>query len=284
MSPRPGSHRPHRPKGSAHPASTPEMVAPHVPRPRPGVWSRLVLVNPLDWVMLALALVSVAMLSYEVWGGASEVWRTRIIVADTAICAVFAVEFAVRWSRAGWSRQYALHNWYDVLGMIPVAHPALRGLRLLRLVRITVLVARVGLTADRALGDEFTYRFLNRVRDGVVEAIGGAVTLYVLDEVASVLKQGAYTRNIARALAENRAALEDMVVEKVEADPSSRGLRRLPFYDDIVRSVVRATLDVASGILEDPRTEELVSDLLRENLEQIREAVRKDEEARGNIG
>jgi voltage-gated potassium channel len=245
--------------------------------------ARLALVNPLDWVMLALALVSVGMLSVEVWGTVSDAWRSRIIVADTLICGVFAVEFGVRWSRAGWSRQYLLRNWYDVLGMIPVAHPALRGLRLLRLVRIIVLVARLGLTADRALGDEFTYRLLDRMRDTIVEAIGGAVTLYVLDEVSRVLKQGTYTRNIAAALAENRTALETMVVEKVEADPRSRRLRRLPFYDDIILSVVRATLDVATGILEDPRTEELVADLLRENLEQIREAVRQDEAARGNV-
>jgi len=258
-------------------------LTPRPPPEPPGLLARLRVINPLDWVMLALALVSVAMLSYEVWGGASEIWRARIILADTVICAVFAVEFAVRWSRAGWSRQYLLRNWYDVLGMIPVAHPALRGLRLLRVVRIVVLLARLGLTADRALGDEFTYRLLNRVRDSAVEAIGGAVTLYVLDEVARVLKQGTYTRNIASALAENRTALEDMVVEKVQADPRSRNLRRLPFYDDIVRSVARATLDVAGGILEDPRTEDLVADLLRENLEQIREAVRKDEAARGHL-
>ena len=136
---------------------------------------------------------------------------------------------------------------------------------------------------DRALGDEFTYRLLSRVQDSVVQAIGGAVTLYVLDEVARVLERGTYTRNVAAALAENRAALEDMVVEKVGEDPRARRLQRLPFYDDIVRAVTRAVLDVATGILKDPRTDELVADLLRENLNQIREAVRQDEQARGHL-
>src|SRR5688500_18698953 len=105
---------------------TPESAPRHPPVP-PGLLARLRLSNPLGWVMLALALFSVALLCYELWGGVSETWRTRIIVADTVICAIFAVEFAVRWSRVGWSRQYLLRNWYDVLGMIPVAHPALRG-------------------------------------------------------------------------------------------------------------------------------------------------------------
>lgn len=252
--------------------------------PAPVPWTaRLRMVDPLDWVMLALAVFSVGLLAFEAWGPVTAEWRARIVFADLVICAIFAVEFGVRWSGAGWSRRYLLRNWYEVLGMIPVAHPALRGFRLLRVVRIVVLLSRVGSAADRALGDEFTYRLLNRVQDSVVEAIGGAVTIYVLDEVARVLNRGTYTRNIANALAENRTALETMIVEKVEADPRSRQLRRLPFYDDLVRAVTRAALDVATGVLQDPRTDELVADMLRENLEQIREAVRQDEQARGRL-
>jgi voltage-gated potassium channel len=245
--------------------------------------ARLRQIDPLDWLMLALALFSVALLCYDLWGGPSDAWRARIIIIDTTLCAIFAAEFGVRWSRAGWSRDYLLRNWYEVLGMIPVAHPALRGFRLLRFVRIAVLLSRLGNAADRALGDEFTYRLLSRLQNTVVEAIGGAVTLYVLDEVSRVLSQGTYTRNIAAALAENRSALEQMVVEKVLADSRSRQLRRLPFYDDILRSVTRAVLDVAGGILNDPRTDELIADMLRENLDQIRAAVARDEAARGNL-
>ena len=258
---------------------------PPTPLPPPAVplAARLARIDPLDWVMLALAVLSVGMLAYEAWGGPAEAWRARIIFADGVICAIFALEFGLRWSREGFSRDYLLRNWYEVLGMIPVAHPALRGFRLLRFVRIAVLLSRLGRAADRALGDEFTYRLVNRVQDGVVDAIGGAVTLYVLDEVARVLSRGTYTRNIAAALAENRAALEDMIVEKVEQDPRSKRLARLPFFDDLVRAVTRATLDVATGILQDPRTDELVADMLRENLEQIREAVRQDEAARGHL-
>jgi hypothetical protein len=249
----------------------------------PRLAERLRRIAALDWAMLALAVLSVGLLSYEFWGGPSEAWRARIVLADLAFCAIFAVEFGARWSRERWSRRYLLRNWYEVLGMIPVAHPALRGFRLLRFVRIVVLLSRMGSAADRALGDEFTYRLLSRVQDSVVEAIGGAVTLYVLDEVARVLERGTYTRNVAAALAENRASLEDMIVEKVAEDPRARRLQRLPFYDDIVRAVTRAVLDVATGILKDPRTDELVADLLRENLAQIREAVRQDEQARGHL-
>src|SRR5688572_5980776 len=119
-------------------------ATPVPPAPPPPLAARLRLIDPLDWIMLALAVGSVALLAYDYWGGPSEAWRQRIVFADLVICAIFALEFGVRWSRERWSRQYLLRNWYEVLGMIPVAHPALRGLRLLRFVRILLLLSRLG--------------------------------------------------------------------------------------------------------------------------------------------
>jgi voltage-gated potassium channel len=263
----------------------PEMSESPVSPPRLSTfWSRLRHVPPVDWIMLTLALVSIGMLSYETWGPATEAQRRQIILADLFICAIFAIEFTVRWSRNGWAGSYVLRNWYEILGMIPVAHPALRAFRLFRLVRIVVLLARFGAAADRAFGDEFTYRVINRVRDGVVEAIGGAVTLYVLDEVGTVLNKGTYTQNIARALRENHTELRAMIAEKLREDPRTGRLRRLPFYEDIVNTVIDALLDVTMATLNDPRTDELVADMLRENLSQIREAVREHETSRGHLG
>src|SRR5688572_7062262 len=111
------------------------------PPPPPLLADRMRLVDPLDWAMLALAVLSVGLLCYEFWGDASELWRARIVAADFVICGIFAVEFGVRWRRERWARSYLWRNWYEVLGMIPLAHPALRGLRLLRVVRIVVLLA-----------------------------------------------------------------------------------------------------------------------------------------------
>ena len=54
-------------------------------------------------------------------------------------------------------------------------------------------------------------------------------------------------------------------------------LKRLPFYDDIVASVVDAGLDVVQEVLRDPRTNALVADMLRENITQLREAVKRNQ-------
>lgn len=100
------------------------------------------------------------------------------------------------------------------------------------------------------------------------------LTIVVLDEVAAVLRTGRYTQNIAAALAENHDELAALVAEKVREDRHGRFLGRIPGYEPIVHEVAETTLRVVVDMLQDPRMDELVSDLLRNNLDQIRVAVR----------
>lgn len=230
-------------------------------------------ISAVDWLMLTLALVSIGLLAYETWGPVTAAERREIVLADLCICAIFAVEFLWRWRAAGWKATFVQRNWYEILGMIPAAHPAIRGFRLFRIIRIVVMLSRFGGAADRALGEDFTYLFVNRFRNAIVDSISDAVTVAVLDEVADVLGRGTYTRNIARALKENQAELRAMMFEKLRQDPKARRLSRLPFYTDISESLVDAGFRIVEEVLEDPRTDELVADILRENLQQLRTAV-----------
>lgn len=231
-------------------------------------------IRPLDWLMLVLALVSIGLLSWETWGGVTDAQRRWVLRADVGICALFAIEFVWRWRAAGFKRQFVWRNWYEVLGMIPVAHPALRSFRLIRVVRIFILLARLGMATDRAMGRGFTYALVNRVAEQVAAAISRPVTLVVLDEVVEVLQQGHYTKNIARALDDNRDKLRALALEKIAADPEMRRFKRVPFVDDLIAATVESVLRVVSDLLNDPRTDEFVADVLRENIEQIRSAVR----------
>ena len=113
-------------------------------------------------------------------------------------------------------------------------------------------------------------RVWRRMSAPLVEAIKEPITLAVLDEVADVLRSGHYTRNVARALVENQAYLRAMVLEKVKQDRTVGRLRSLPFHDSVVQAATDTTLRVLLEIMADPRTDELVADILRENVEQIR--------------
>lgn len=227
-------------------------------------------VNPLDLVMLALAVFSVGLLAYVTFFPHSAETAHRVFVIDTTVCGIFALEFLWRWRRSGWEKWFPLRNWYEILGMIPIAHPALRGFRLLRIVVVLVRLAR---TADRAFGERFTQRLVERLSRPIVLAIKKPITIAVLDEVVKVLETGNYPQNLARSLGENQTLLRGIIAEKLKNDPQAGRLSKLPFHDEVVRSVIDTAMRVILEVLTDPRIDEFFAHVVRENREQIRSAV-----------
>ena len=236
-------------------------------------------VKLVDWVMLVLAVVSVAYLLWITFWHVSPETERLIIRVDYVVCAIFAAEFLWRWRRDGGGWRFPLRNWYEILGMIPVSSPIFRSFRL---IRILVVLARLGRAADRAFGEQITSRLINRFLGTIINVIKRPITIAVLDEVVGVLRTGHYTRNIARALDENKDELDAMVVELIRNDPTTGKLRFVPFHDDIVRLVADTVMRIVDQVLQDPRTDELVSDMLRENVEQIRGTVHERYKAEGH--
>ena len=129
-------------------------------------------------------------------------------------------------------------------------------------------------STGRTAKPRWSVRVLARFSDAFVEAIREPITLAVLDEVADVLRSGHYTRNFALALEENRPYLRAMVLEKVKQDRTVGRLSALPFHDSVVQAATDTTLRVLLEVLADPRTDELVGDILRKNVHQIQADVR----------
>ncbi|MFD3510857.1 ion transporter [Nocardia sp. NPDC058666] len=225
-----------------------------------------------DLFMLALAIVSVVLVVWITFFHVSGPTYHAIVIVDTSICAIFAVEFLWRWRRAGWPWTFPFVYWYEVLGMIPVTSPLFRGFRLFRIV---VILIRLGRVADRALGERVTATIVNRFVGTIVDIIKRPMTVAVLDEVSNVLRAGHYTQNIANALEENHAEIDNLIMDLIKNDPQTGKLRYLPFHDDIIRLVADTVYRMLRQLLDDPRTDELVADMLRENLDQINDAVRK---------
>lgn len=127
----------------------------------------------------------------------------------------------------------------------------------------------------RGLRTPWAVHKINAIRDRVVGAVKRPITIMVLDEVVDVIKSGHYTRNIADALEENRVELAALVTEKIRHEKNLALVGHLPGYNAVVSGVAETTLRVVIDMLGDPRMDELVADLLRNNVEQIRIAVRE---------
>lgn len=222
-----------------------------------------------DWFLLLLALASICLLA---WINLVDITPQQLFwvrAVDYAICFAFAAEFFRHGRRVGWTDRYLARHWYAFLGMIPVTHALLEH----PWVGLLFVLSRLVRAIDRVLGEGFVVRLLNRGKDLLIGAISGAITVAVLNEVADVLVRGTYTRNVSRALAENERELRAMILDKLREDPQAGKLRWLPYYNVIVDSVIVAVLRVTEGILNDPRTDELVADMLRVNIDQLRAAV-----------
>ena len=147
------------------------------------------------------------------------------------------------------------------------------------LIVLAIIAALIGRNlVRRGLREPMFVRLINRTSERVIDIVRKPITIAVLDEVAEVLRAGHYTRNIASALRENQEELKLMFAEKIKDDPTGRNIRLLPFHDRIINEASEATLRVLLEVLSDPRTDELVSDLLRDNITQIRQAVRARQE------
>jgi hypothetical protein len=165
---------------------------------------------------------------------------------------------------------------------MPIAanHPALTITLwiLAGLIVVAILAAVIGhYLIRRGLREPFVVRMINHASDRVVDVVKQPITLAVLDEVASVLQTGRYTRNIASALQENREEIKAMIAEKIKEDPTAGRINYVPFHDRLLEQVSETTLRVLLEVLADPRTDELFADLLRDNITQIRRAVREQD-------
>lgn len=251
-------------------ASNDAQLAPY-PRKPPVLWT--------DWTMVVLAFVSVGLIVWITFFEVADTTRNAVLIADAVICGIFAAEFLYRWRQVGWHHRFLLVNWYELLGMIPALVVPSPAPRLFRLIRIAVALARLARAIDRLYGDRITAAVVNRATDTVVDAVKRPITVAVLDEVTEVLKTGHYTKNIAAALEENKPEMSGMILETIKSDPQTKRVKYIPFHDEIIQLIVDTTFRMVLQVLTDPRTDELVSDMLRENIDQIRDSVKRKEDA-----
>ncbi|MEU0792204.1 ion transporter [Amycolatopsis sp. NPDC005961] len=223
-----------------------------------------------DWIMLVLAAGSVGLLGFMVLSPPARDVGLVIFYVDCGICSIFLLEFLWRWRKRRWAKKFLVRNWYELFAMIPVAHPAMVAHKF---VSVVLLLVRIGRAADRALGEQFTYRLVDKLSEPIVKAIKKPITIAVLDEVVKVLETGNYPENLAKSLGANKDELRTIIAEKIAADPQLGKLKRLPFHDEIVRTVVDTSFRVLLEVLVDPRIDDFFSAVVRDNREQIRQAV-----------
>jgi hypothetical protein len=223
-----------------------------------------------DWALLVLAVVSAGLLAYPLLSTVPPTAGLLIFSVDCVVCLIFAVEFLVRWRRHGWSWTFLKRRWYEPFALLPAAHPVVVAHHF---VAAVLLLARLGRIADRAVGEQFFYRLVERFSEPIVHAIKKPITVAVLDEVVRVLETGNYPENLAKSLTENSDELRAIIREKISDDEQLAALRRVPFSGEIVQAVIDTAFRIVLQVLQDPRIDDFFSAVVRDNRIQIRQAV-----------
>lgn len=96
-----------------------------------------------DLVMVALALVSIAILLYDEFRHPTGDQRLALVIIDLAIVIVFVAEFLIRLRSAPSKKGFLKRAWYEIPGMAPMALGELGFLRFFRLFRIVAMSARL---------------------------------------------------------------------------------------------------------------------------------------------
>lgn len=135
--------------------------------------------------MVALAVLSIAIVIYDEFKRPAGTLRTALIVIDLLIVVVFIVEFVARYRAADHKGAFLKRTWYEIPGMIPMIVGELGFLRFFRLFRIVAVGARL-FRANR-----LAQSFLGRTNLGTILGVtvlllfGGAYAEYFFERSAN---------------------------------------------------------------------------------------------------
>ncbi len=224
----------------------------------------------LDIIMIALAAFSVILLVIEYIVSLSPQQQLFIIYADLVIVGIFLIEYIYNIRKSESKIDYVIERWYDLLGMIPAAHPLLRGFRLFRIFRVAVIAARLQRTLNLAFGENILFRILNRYKNLIVDELYHMMTIRSLDLISEMIGQTDYSNSVKKVVLKRQDDINNMMIEKMDkyVQPSwiANNFIYRRFRDQTSSMMTGIILDT----LEDEKTNEIMVEVIKEILEDLR--------------
>ena len=201
------------------------------------------------------------------------VLRQAIYDTDLAISVLLGLAILWRWMRFRIGRRYLRARLWEVPALFPFIVPVVGHWQIVLWLVLLCRIARVVDRTDSYFGDKIIAALIEHFSAPIVDAIKRPITIAVMDEVIDVIRMGTYAENVRDALDENHTELEALILDLVKRDPTTSKLKYVPFHDEIVKLTADTVLRIVDGALQDPRTTELISDVLRNSAQQLRHAL-----------
>ena len=224
----------------------------------------------LDIVMIILAAFSVLLLILESVVSLSEQQRLIIIYADLTIVAVFIFEFVYNMRKQESKVDYVIERWYDIIGMIPAAHPVFRGFRLFRIFRVVIIASRFLRTLDLTFGRNILFRILNKYKNLIVDELYQLITIRSLDMIKDMVGQTDYSNSARKVLVRRQDEINDMLVEKMDKYVQPGWIAGNFLYKKVRDQSSNLFTNVVIDTLEDERINDILVEVITEVMEDIK--------------
>lgn len=153
-------------------------------------------------------------------------WHEQFWLLDLPFLTLFATEFFVRWIQAirrGTYRRwfiYPLVNWFDLLGIVPLA-----GFRFFRLFRLVSIYARLQRSELSRVGQDPLSRGASFLVDAVTEEISDRVAVRILSLAQEEVRAGVLPHILRQVLLPRRTEVRAKITSKVAEIVSDSDLR-----------------------------------------------------------
>ncbi len=234
--------------------------------------------------------------SYDVTGQLTD----HFWILDLPFLILFWIEFTVRWILAIRQKTYGqwfffpIFNWYDVLGLIPLA-----GFRPFRLLRAVSMYMRLKRSELSTVGQDVFTRTVLYFSNIITEEVSDRVALRILSEFHQEIEDGTHTAITRSVIEPRRTEIEDVLVAQLRqtlTDPrtidhlrslvqlnlenaveESEALSAVPIPNIVLKPAVKAigevildtTLETVSGTLESAEGENAVRDVAGAILDDV---------------
>jgi hypothetical protein len=234
--------------------------------------------------------------SYDISGHLTD----HFWILDLPFLILFWIEFSARWILAVKRKTYSkwfffpIFNWYDVLGLIPVA--VFRPFRLLRAVSMYMRLKRSELSN---VGKDVFTRTVLYFSNIITEEVSDRVALRILSEFYQEIEDGTHTTITRSVIEPRRTEIEDVLVAQLRqtlSDPrtieylrslvqlnlenaveESEALRAVPVPNIVLKPAVKAigevildtTFETVSATLDSAEGEEAVRDVAGAILDDV---------------
>jgi hypothetical protein len=227
----------------------------------------------VDIVLMALALVSLGLLLYEEITRPPAPVRERIVLIDLVIVGIFALEFTVRVLQSERKLAYIGRHWYDLIGMIPVAHPVFRSFRLARFIRLFVIASRFLRATDRTLGEAFVHGQIAKYRKALAEELTDPILIALLGTAQRAVTEARIGTALAKGLSARRDELAEQALKPLRDEMPL--LLKMPGIGHAIERLPGRMLDSVVATLGSKETDEAISTALRTALESLEQDLSK---------